>query len=93
MKCYAYQVEVRDKPDTEWKHLEIMVSPPGHAPRQVLNSVRDGKGDLVRVTRIRESTVFLDRLSQGYVLGVREGFERTEVEFDDAILAPGHGEL
>jgi len=86
--CFAYQVEVREKEEEEWQHLEIMVSVPGHAPRQVGNCIKDGSENLVRVTRIKHSKDFMQRRAMGYSIGTQVEGGMLPIHFEDAILEP-----
>lgn len=87
MITYAYQIQVRETEDTEWMDADMMVSPPGHAPHTLLNVVKEGHENLVRITRIKLCPEFLFKLERNSNMFCYKSEEDVELTFTDRVLS------
>lgn len=85
--AYAYVVEVKLK--NRWNYVKLMVSTPGKAVHDLLESTKTPKKDLVRINRLTQSEDFVELIHCGYELGIHEDAVGEEVEFEDKNLTLG----
>jgi hypothetical protein len=85
---YCYQVQVRENEDDDWAVTETLVSPPGSAPRQVLEHVRDSMKNNVRVVRVKQSADFINLVLNGMLVGVHDSCVGCPIEFEDRTMEP-----
>ena len=86
MNSFAYTVEVRDELDTDWMVAEIMVSPPGVAPRDCFDFIKEGRENYVRVRRIKHSTEFAAMINCGVPIMIKNESAGTPFEFHDRVV-------
>lgn len=86
MLAYAYQIQVRETEDSDWLNYDMMVSPPGHAPRTLLNVVKKGSENLVRMYRIKQGQEFLIKSLQGFNTAFFKVEGSMDITFVDRVL-------
>ena len=82
--AYAYKVEVRYK--GSWRVLDLMISPPGQAIHDCINSVKPKKRHDVRVQRILHSGEFFRYVRRNVCLGIHDTCLGQPLIFEDGTL-------